>query len=53
MLTASKGQDVERHGDGAGAGGTRRWVSGRVKDGTKRALSLAPGLSTPITEMVS
>lgn len=41
MLTASKGQDVERHGDGAGAGGTRRWVSGRVKDGTKQALSFS------------
>lgn len=39
LLTASKGQDGERHGDGAAAGGTRRWASGRVKDTTKQPSS--------------
>lgn len=33
LLTASKGQD------GAAAGGTRRWASGRVKDRTKKLVS--------------
>lgn len=34
-----KGQGAERHRDGAAAGGSRGWVSGRVKDGTKQAAS--------------
>ena len=39
LLTDSKGQDCERHGDGAAVGGTRRWACRRVKDGTKQASS--------------
>lgn len=39
LLTASTGQDGERHGDGATAGGTGRWVARRIEDGTKEASS--------------